>query len=92
MLAELDESHRLAALLDALQALAAATPARSATSRSSSPTSPTPRWPSARGRHPEVELALDAPPDGAGARRPETGLRAALDNLLENAARHGARR
>ncbi len=93
VLAELDAGQlRLAALLDALQALArgdAALPGR--------------REPldladladaalaDAKRRHPHVDFefgdATPAPVEGDPA-----GVRAAVDNLLENAARHGARR
>ena len=69
----------------------AATPARSRTSRSTSATWPTRRsptraaatrtWTSRSARRSELTVTGD-----------ESGLRAIFDNLLENAARHGARR
>ncbi|MGQ4556602.1 ATP-binding protein [Halobellus sp. GM3] len=43
----------------------------------------------ARERFPDVEFAFDAPDDLDGTVRASDGLRTALDELLENAARHG---
>ncbi len=43
----------------------------------------------ARARHPELTLTLAAPASGPSLRGDEGGLRAILDNLLENAALHG---
>jgi two-component system, OmpR family, sensor histidine kinase PrrB len=42
-----------------------------------------------RTRHPEVTAQLDAPEDGPAVRGDPEGLRILVDNLLENAARHG---
>jgi two-component system, OmpR family, sensor histidine kinase PrrB len=44
---------------------------------------------SARARHPEVDWELEAPAEELELSGWQDGLRAALDNLLENAARHG---
>src|SRR5215210_864986 len=44
---------------------------------------------SARARHPEVDWRLDAPSEELDLAGWPDGLRAMLDNLLENAARHG---
>jgi two-component system, OmpR family, sensor histidine kinase PrrB len=43
----------------------------------------------ARSRHPEVSWELEAPAEELEIAGWQDGLRAALDNLLENAARHG---
>jgi len=43
----------------------------------------------ARARHPEIEWSLDGPADELELAGWQDGLRAVLDNLLENAARHG---
>ena len=43
----------------------------------------------ARARHPSIEWSLDAPDGELELRGWPDGLRALLDNLLENAARHG---
>ena len=42
-----------------------------------------------RTRHPGVEASLDAPDPGPSLRGDAEGLRMLVDNLLENAARHG---
>jgi two-component system sensor histidine kinase PrrB len=44
---------------------------------------------SARGRHPRIDWTLDAPAEELEVAGWPDGLRAVLDNLLENAARHG---
>jgi two-component system, OmpR family, sensor histidine kinase PrrB len=44
---------------------------------------------SVRSRHPDVEVELDAPDGGVNVTGSGTGLRLVLDNLLENACRHG---
>jgi two-component system sensor histidine kinase PrrB len=44
---------------------------------------------SARGRHPAIDWSLKAPPEEVEVAGWPDGLRALLDNLLENAARHG---
>jgi two-component system, OmpR family, sensor histidine kinase PrrB len=46
----------------------------------------------ARRRHPEVAFALDAPAQTVPLAGDGEGLRAVLDNLVENAARHGGPR
>lgn len=43
----------------------------------------------ARGRHPDLRIELDAPAWTAPCAGDADGLRALLDNLIENAARHG---
>lgn len=87
-----EDSARMAALLDALQALARGDAAEAV-----------PREPldvadiadaavqAARRRHPEAEFALDAPQDIRIQGWPD-GLRLAIDNLLENAVKHGGSR
>jgi signal transduction histidine kinase len=89
-----DEQRRMAALLDALQALARGDAGDAV-----------PRQPvdvadvadaavqSARRRHPSIDITLDAPDDDQATVSgwPE-GIRLAVDNLVENAARHGGRR
>jgi two-component system sensor histidine kinase PrrB len=92
VLHELDEQQgRLAALLDALQALArgdaGAAPRHVALDLADLADAAVA---DARRRHPDVDFELDAPPEAHAGGDP-AGLRAALDNLLENAARHGAR-
>ena len=42
-----------------------------------------------RARHPDIEWTLDAPPEDLELAGWPDGLRALVDNLLENAARHG---
>jgi signal transduction histidine kinase len=46
----------------------------------------------ARRRHPDAQIALDAPGRTTPYRGDADGLRALLDNLIENAARHGGPR
>jgi signal transduction histidine kinase len=46
----------------------------------------------ARRRHPETRIDLDAPARTAPCAGDADGLRALLDNLVENAARHGGPR
>jgi two-component system, OmpR family, sensor histidine kinase PrrB len=85
----LSEQRRLVALLDGLQALArgdAETVEQTdvdladvvATAASA-----------ATRRHPELQLSTDLPPGSALIRGWEPGLRLLVDNLIENAARHG---
>jgi two-component system sensor histidine kinase PrrB len=85
----LSEQRRLVALLDGLQALArgdAETVEQTdvdladvvATAASA-----------ATGRHPELQLSTDLPPGPAVIRGWEPGLRLLVDNLVENAVRHG---
>jgi signal transduction histidine kinase len=47
---------------------------------------------SLRTRHPELEVELEAPAGGVALTGSGTGLRLVLDNLLENACRHGGSR
>jgi two-component system sensor histidine kinase PrrB len=92
VLAELDEQQRrLAALLEALQALArgdaGAAPRHVPLDLADLADTAVV---DARRRHPDLDLGLDGPAEAPATGDP-AGLRAALDNLLENAARHGAR-
>jgi two-component system, OmpR family, sensor histidine kinase PrrB len=87
----LEQQRRLVALLDGLQALARAD-------------APPPLQPidlaevldaavaAARDRHPGVDWGADVPEGPATVEAWEPGLRSLLDNLLENAARHGGGR
>ena len=84
----LDQQRRLVALLDGLQALARAD--------APPPLEPTDladaldaALAAARDRHPRVRWHADLPDDPVSVAAWEPGLRSLLDNLLENAARHG---
>jgi signal transduction histidine kinase len=83
---------RLAALLDGLQALARGD--AGAGGRAAAPVDVAEladaALADARRRHPDVDLAFGEPTGELTIEGDENGLRAALDNLLENAARHGA--
>jgi signal transduction histidine kinase len=84
----LEQQHRLVALLDGLQALA----------RGDAPAGRAPAdladvadsaLAAARERHPRVRWAADLPHDPVVVEGWEPGIRAAVDNLLDNAAIHG---
>jgi signal transduction histidine kinase len=90
-LAELERDVvRLAALLDGLQALARGDAGASARGPVDLAELADAALADARRRHPGVDFAFGRT-DELSLEGDENGLRAALDNLLENAARHGAR-
>jgi signal transduction histidine kinase len=85
----LAEQRRLVELLDSLQALArgdAAPIERTAVDLAELVDASVG---AAAARHPKTALTTDAPPEPVAYRGWEPGLRIMLDNLVENAARHG---
>jgi signal transduction histidine kinase len=84
----LAEQDRLVGLLDGLQALARgdAAPALEAVDLADVVDA---ALDAARGRHPEAAFAASLPDGPVTIRGWEPGLRSLLDNLLENAVRHG---
>jgi two-component system, OmpR family, sensor histidine kinase PrrB len=92
VLAELDRDLvRLTALLDGLQALARGDAGAVERTPVDVGDVADAALADARRRHPDVDFAFGDARE-LTVEGDETGLRAALDNLLENAARHGARR
>jgi signal transduction histidine kinase len=87
----LAQQRRLVALLDGLQALARsdAAPALEPLDLADAAGA---ALAAARDRHPAVEWTGDLPDEAVTVDAWEPGLRSLLDNLLENAARHGAGR
>jgi two-component system, OmpR family, sensor histidine kinase PrrB len=84
----LEQQRRAATLLDGLQALARgdAAPALAPVDLADAADA---ALAGARERHPAVRFAADVPEGAITIDAWEPGLRALLDNLLENAARHG---
>jgi two-component system sensor histidine kinase PrrB len=90
-LAELERDLvRLAALLDGLQALARGDAGATGHTPVDVGEVADAALADARRRHPEVDFAFAEDTGELTIEGDENGLRAALDNLLENAARHGA--
>jgi signal transduction histidine kinase len=84
----LEQQHRLVALLDGLQALARGD-AAPATERVDLGDVADAALASARDRHPSVAWIADVPDAAVPISAWEPGLRSLIDNLLENAVRHG---
>jgi two-component system, OmpR family, sensor histidine kinase PrrB len=84
----LEQQRRLVALLDGLQALARADAAPALASQDLAETIDA-ALAAARERHPGIEWTVEVPTEPVEVRAWEPGLRSLLDNLLENAARHG---
>jgi signal transduction histidine kinase len=87
--AALAEQRRLVELLDSLQALARGDAAPVERTEVDLAELVDASVGAAAARHPRVALSADAPPEPVPFRGWEPGLRILLDNLVENAARHG---
>jgi signal transduction histidine kinase len=85
----LAEQRRLVELLDSLQALARGDAAPLERSEIDLAELVDASVGAAAARHPDATLTADAPPEPVAYRGWEPGLRILLDNLVENAARHG---
>ena len=85
----LSEQRRLVALLDGLQTLARGDAAQVQHTRVDLAELLDVALEAARARHPATRWALDAPEQPVEVTGWEPGLRVMLDNLVENAARHG---
>lgn len=86
----LEQQHRLVALLDGLQALARGD-ASPATERIDLGDVADAALASARDRHPTTTWLADVPSGAVPVDAWEPGVRSLLDNLIENAVRHGRR-
>jgi two-component system sensor histidine kinase PrrB len=87
--AALAEQRRLVALLDSLQALARGDAAPLERADVDLAELVDVSVGAAAARHPRATVSADAPPDPVPFRGWEPGLRILVDNLVENAARHG---
>jgi two-component system sensor histidine kinase PrrB len=87
--AALAEQRRLVELLDSLQALARGDAAPVERTEVDLAELVDASVGAAAARHPRVALSADAPPEPVPFRGWEPGLRILVDNLVENAARHG---
>jgi signal transduction histidine kinase len=85
----LAEQRRLVELLDSLQALARGDAAPLERADVDLAELVDASVGAAAARHPEATLTADAPPEPVAYRGWEPGLRILVDNLVENAARHG---
>jgi two-component system sensor histidine kinase PrrB len=85
----LAEQRRLVELLDSLQALARGDAAPIERADVDLAELVDASVGAAAARHPDTTIAADAPPEPVALRGWEPGLRIMVDNLVENAARHG---
>jgi signal transduction histidine kinase len=85
----LAEQRRLVELLDSLQALARGDAAPIERTDVDLAELVDASVGAAAARHPDASIAADAPPEPVAYRGWEPGLRIMVDNLVENAARHG---
>jgi signal transduction histidine kinase len=85
----LAEQRRLVELLDSLQALARGDAAPLERADVDLAELVDASVGAAAARHPDTTIAADAPPEPVACRGWEPGLRIMVDNLVENAARHG---
>jgi signal transduction histidine kinase len=84
------DANRLAALVEQLQALARGEAGPAATLEEVDLAElADSALAGARGRHPALDARLEAPDEGPVVRGDADGLRRLIDNLVENAARHG---